>query len=363
MAAPSAEAAAPNARVAVENEAPLHVAVFGAGIIASDAHHFALKALVRENVRVVAVWSRTEAKAALLAERYGAQTKWYSGERGVTEVLSRTDVHACVLAVPICELTKFSIRCLDAGKHVLSEKPIAHNVAAARQALNRPRKSNALYAVAENFRFEEGVVAATADAGRLNPVCISLVGAMHMPPESRFAKDWRLAPRHVGAQLLDGGVHFVAALRMAARADVVRVAATTSTGSMHLPAPDSCSAMLEFENGVHATMLISYAAAEFVWEMRVIATDGDLCLKRAKGSPGYRLETRLCGNLVTKEFGFTGIEQEFACFAQSCREGKVDKRIDARAAFNDLATIEAIVKSAESGQAVVVEKLDDAKQP
>lgn len=353
----AAAMSSPTAHGTVDNS-PLRVALFGAGIIAADAHHFALKALAPDNVCVVGVWSRTGAKASSLAERYGSQAKWYSGLRGIDDVLSREDVDACVLAVPICELATFSIRCLNAGKHVLSEKPIAHNVVAARQALDRASNVNALYAVAENFRFEQGVVAAAIDSARLNPVCISLVAAMHMPPESRFARDWRLAPRHVGAQLLDGGVHFVAALRMVTRSNVVRVAATTSTGSMHLPSPDSCSAVLEFENGVHATMLISYAAAEFVWEMRVIATDGDLCLKRVKGTPGYKLETRLAGNLVTKQFMFNGIEEEFSCFAECCRKGKIDNRIDARSAFNDLATIEAIVKSAETRQSVLVEKFD-----
>lgn len=335
----------------------LGVALFGAGIIAGGAHYQALTALAGEGVCVRAVWSRTSQHASALAGRYGEQVTWHAGDEGVDAVLALADVQAAVLAVPISELAALAARCRAAGLHVLSEKPVAHSVAAARVALASPART--LYAVAENFRFEAGVVAAAFDAARLNPVCIALTAAMHMPPESHFATTWRLRPEHVGAQLLDGGVHFVAAMRMAARADVVRVCAVSSTASMHLPQPDSASAMLEFANGVHGTLLISYAAMEFVWEMRVIATDGDLCLRRVKGTPGYVLETRHAGKRVVREFPFCGINAEFKCFVQCCRSGKLDSRLSPASAFNDLATIEAIVKSAETGQAVAVARLDE----
>lgn len=347
---------------------PLRVAVLGAGIIACSAHYTALMALGPDAARVVAVWSRTAHKAQALAARYGADVAWFDGIGGVEKVLQRPDVDACVLAVPIMELASLSTRCLDAGKHVLSEKPIAHSVAAARPLLARASSCSTaasegpLFAVAENFRFEGGVMAAAVDAARLNPVCISLVAAVPMPPGSRFATPWRLAPRYVGAQLLDGGVHFVAAMRAVAKADVVRVAARTSTASMHLAAPDSTSAMLEFANGVHATLMISYAAAEFVWEMRVIATDGDLLLRRSRAKPGYVLETRLGGSMeaqkVTREYPFSGIDDEFRFFVASCHAGKLDPRLQPTHAFNDLATIEAIVRSAEKNEMVEVQVLE-----
>lgn len=334
------------------------VALLGAGIIAAGSHYHALSALVSDDVVVRAVWSRTQARAAALAARYGAHVVPYANDDGIDAVLARPDVQAVVLAVPIAQLAALAARCRAAGKHVLSEKPVAHNVQAARAALTAP-PSPSFHAVAENFRFEAGVVAAAVDAARINPVCISLTAAMHMPPESHFATSWRLSPQHVGAQLLDGGVHFVAALRMVAKADVVRVCAAVSTASMHLPKPDSASSMLEFANGVHGTMLLTYAAMEFVWEMRVVGTDGDLCLRRVKGTPGYVLETRSAGKCVVKEFPFCGIDYEFKCFVDSCRSGKLDKRLSAVSAFNDLATIEAIVESAERRSSVTVARLVD----
>eukprot|EP00171_Calliarthron_tuberculosum_P022531 IDg22531t1 len=366
----AASAAAPAlARTPASGDA-LGVAVFGAGIIAQGAHFHALSLLAAGAdakgagaadgcVRVRAVWSRTSQHASTLAARYGSSVSWHVGDEGVADILARPDVHAAVLAVPIAELSALGARCRAAGLHVLSEKPVAHSVAAARDALLARAPARALYAVAENFRFEAGVVAAAADAARLNPVCISLTAAMHMPPESHFATSWRLRPRHVGAQLLDGGVHFVAAMRMAARSDVVRVCAAASTASMHLPNPDSASAMLQFANGVHGTLLISYAAMEFVWEMRVIATDGDLCLRRVKGKPGYTLETRHAGKTMHKSYPFCGIDEEFKCFVQCCRSGTLDPRLSPACAFNDLATIEAIVQSADTGMAVTVARLYD----
>lgn len=333
----------------------LGIAVFGAGIIANDAHFRALSSL--SGVAVRCVWSRSAPRAESLAARYGATIPAFSGASAIDEALAQPGVDAVVLAVPIAELAGLAARCRAAGKHVLSEKPLAHCVRAARVALAAPGEG--VYGVAENYRFEAGIVAAAEAACKVRPMMVSIVAAMPMPPGARYATEWRMKPRHVGGQLLDGGVHFVAALRMLAGADVVRVGAAASNVADHLPPPDSASAALSFTNGVHGTLAVSYAAKEFVWELRVIGAAGDVVLRRVQGKPGYVLETRVDGKKDEKHFPFSGIGEEFACFVDCCRSGKTDERIDAHMAFNDLATVEAIVEAAETQQSVAVAQVEE----
>jgi predicted dehydrogenase len=64
-----------------------------------------------------------------------------------------------ILALPILTQPEFVEAALAAGKHVLSEKPIAGTVSRAEQLIKYYKsnavKGNATWAVAENFRFLE----------------------------------------------------------------------------------------------------------------------------------------------------------------------------------------------------------------
>lgn len=45
----------------------------------------------------------------------------YSGDDGLEQLLKREDVHAVVIALPISKQPEVIVKCLKAGKHVLSE--------------------------------------------------------------------------------------------------------------------------------------------------------------------------------------------------------------------------------------------------
>lgn len=79
-------------------------------------------------------------------------------------LLSRTDIEAIIIAVPIYATADLVRKALSAGKHVLSEKPIAPDVQTAQSLLNYYEEVAAqktiIWAVGENFRFWNPVVKA-----------------------------------------------------------------------------------------------------------------------------------------------------------------------------------------------------------
>lgn len=354
---------------------PVTLGLLGAGTFAREAHLPALKPLIAANAaRVAAVWSRTAAPAAALAAAYAALAPNSNppdalhGPDGADALLARADVDAVILAVPIAELAPLALRALRAGKHVLAEKPLASSEAEARAALEqyaaiRPADRRPLYCVAENFRCEEAVARAAAAARALGrTISVDLVAHCVMRRGSKYARGWRLdGGNDVYGQMLDGGVHYVAGLRVAAGADVVRLAARTRLCSDHLPGVDTAHALVEFGNGVSGTFVCSFAAENFKWELTVLCRGGRVLLRRAVvgGTGGYTLQVeRADGTTEPEQFlAFCGVESEFHAFVRSVAQGEVDGRISAQAAFNDLAVITSLVVSSETGQFVDVPRV------
>lgn len=349
---------------------PVRLALLGAGEFARDMHAPALQAQVSAGrAEVVAVWSRTRASAAALAAAYGARVAVCDGDSHPDPVdAARGRADAVVLALPIALLACTAESALRAGLHVLSEKPVAMStdvadgvfryVAAARPAMP-------VYAVAENLRFEKAVRrAAELVRERCGKVIgLHLVAQYPVKEDSKYVCDWRLQPAYNGGWLLDGGVHVIAAMRVLLGADVTAVCARASGKSEFLPPPDTVTASLEFASTggepIHGSMFLSYCTATFLWEMRVVGAKGDVMLARLQGKLEYRLSTYgpEKSDVEHVELPFTGIDEEFEQFVISCQTGKVHPDLDARAAYNDLATIEAMLQSASSGQLVTVKQL------
>lgn len=354
---------------------PVGVGLIGSGVFAREAHLPNLRPLIKSGrVEVRAIWSRTAKSAEALASLYvadglkGSSTpKVLFGDRGRADLLAIEEIDAVLIAVAIGQLSPVALEALRAGKHVLAEKPLASDAEEGYQALVEHaamKEGRPLYCVAENFRCEAALLKAASIAKELgSPISLELAAHMTMTAGSKYAFGWRLDAAnlgYIGGQLLDGGVHHVAAMRMVAGqgSDVTRVAAAARLCSEHLPVMDTASAVLVFENGVTGTYSISFAVSNHKWEMTVVCRNGRVTVTRAvkEGVAGYVLKTeRSTAVDVEEEFlAFTGIGSEMEDFVSACEHRSPEYRISARAAYNDLATIQAIVDSSESGAFVSV---------
>jgi len=75
------------------------------------------------------------------------------------DLLAREDIHAVIIAVPVFLQSSLIKQALAAGKHVLSEKPIAEDVTTAQDLIQwyRGERRKEIWSVAENFRFLPGI--------------------------------------------------------------------------------------------------------------------------------------------------------------------------------------------------------------
>ncbi|CAN8071459.1 unnamed protein product [Agarophyton chilense] len=353
---------------------PIRLALLGAGIFASSAHKNCIQTLQENSeVQVNLVWSRSLVSAQKLAIQYGSQViiAHASSSDDPEAVLNsaldalrknRAVIDAVVLAVPIPQLAPFSQMILAEGIHVLAEKPLAADLDSAKQLLQESEKSKAIHAIAENFRFEPVFKKAHE---RLKNVCgnvisVQLTAQTPMPPGSRYGRGWRMDLSGTGI-LLDGMVHHIAGMRVVLGADVARVCATCSKKTQEFSGPDTVNGAVEFSNGIPGTVFVTYAGNTFLWAFRVIGTAGDLLIERSFPRPGYKLSfvRRIEGrnDVIEEELSFFGIESEFEAFIRSCRSGKINIDLDSAAAYNDLATVSALVSSSDSKKWVDVEQL------
>ena len=317
---------------------PIRIALAGAGIYARNAH---LPALLeqREAFEVAAVYSRTAAAAQALAAQAGSAIPIFTDFQ---QLFDAPGIEAVDILLPIPVQADFVNAALRAGKHVISEKPIAPDSATARALIDLHRRTpGQAWMVGENWRYEEAFERA-ADLVRQGAIgrplsCYWAQFSSLKPGNPYYATAWRRSG-FAGGLVLDGAVHLVAALRLVL-GEIAQVTAATALFAADLPPVDSVAATLRFASGAIGALVVSYAAAS-PWgaPLTIVGERGSLRVQRGRveltGADGA-VEVIECGKLH-------GVQRELAAFAQAIRHG-TPHRNPPEEALRDLEVIEQMV--------------------
>ncbi|MDP8968681.1 MAG: Gfo/Idh/MocA family oxidoreductase [Actinomycetota bacterium] len=184
----------------------------------------------------VAVWSRRPERAGELAEKHGIEL----ATADVDELLAHPGLEAVHVATPVATHAEIATAAARRGLHVLCEKPLAMDLAQAREVVAAIEQAGVVGVVNYGRRFQETRerllqrVAEVAGAPRM--VSISLVFDDHAEPGSRpftWVQDAALG----GGRLQGYGVHDLDLL-LAAFAEIESIAAATEVGVGERAAPD-----------------------------------------------------------------------------------------------------------------------------
>ncbi|NDG98046.1 MAG: gfo/Idh/MocA family oxidoreductase, partial [Proteobacteria bacterium] len=218
-----------------------HTRTFGA-----DGHH--LRWLI----------GRVPERAAAFANEYGY------GKHGtdLEAALNDRSVDAVILCTPSEQHEAQALACLDAGKHVLIEIPVAMSAAGAARVADRTRASGLSAMVAHTHRYHPGIRTAHAEiaAGRLS---LSNIVARYMflrrenVGASGYRRSWtdNLLWHH-GCHATDLVMHLLGASSSAQ----VEVASIIATPDASVGAPLDLSIVLRTADDRLATIAMSYNA-------------------------------------------------------------------------------------------------------
>ena len=155
--------------------------------------------------KVVAV---SDLKADLLkeiADKYGVEKRYPSGE----EMLAKEKLDVVSIATPNISHKSLPFAALEAGCHVLCEKPMAMNAAEAREMLAAARKAGKRLMIDFSYRFTEQSMAlkAQVDAGILGDVYFGRTVWHRRRGMPKFGGWFGQKAFSGGGPLIDLGVH------------------------------------------------------------------------------------------------------------------------------------------------------------
>lgn len=237
----------------------LKVGVIGCGSISVRRHLPEYAA--NENVRIVAVCDINEERAQDTAELYNAKL-FFDYE----EMLKDPEIDAISVCLPNYLHAPVSIAALNAGKHVLCEKPMATSRDEAEQMIAAAESNNKKLMIAHNQRFVSSHAKAKqilAD-GELGKVYSFRTAFGHGGPEGWSADgrdSWffRKEEAFIGA-MGDLGVHKSDLIRYLLGEEVTEVAAfVESTAKEGTDIDDNAVCILKMESGIIGTMAASWS--------------------------------------------------------------------------------------------------------
>ncbi len=231
----------------------MRIGCLGAARIAPAA--LVAPAQVRGGAVLQAVAARDPQRAAAFAGRHG----FLRSEGDYDALIAAPDIDLIYNALPVNLHAVWSIRALEAGKHVLCEKPFAMNAAEADAVLAAGQASGRRVIEAFHYRYHPGFAQLLAwiRAGAIGDVT-GLDAAFSVPIADLGGTEIRHRPETGGGAFMDLGCYplsWTLAVMEAAPVTVEARAILTPRG-----VDESLEASLMFAGGVEASLSASMAA-------------------------------------------------------------------------------------------------------
>ncbi len=292
-------------------------------------------------------------KARGVGEQYGVERHYRYAEFG--EMLKSGEVDALYLATPNWRHAEFIIPALQAGIHVLAEKPLEVTAAKCQEILDAQKASSAKLMVAYRLHFEPATLAAidmirAGDLGELT--LFTSTFAQMVDPANHRGKNGDLA-----GPVFDMGPYPVNAARYIFGDEPTEV--VSAIGTRHKEAgfgdfDDTVAVTLRFPQGRIAQFVLSYYS-NTIDTYVAVGTKGSLEL-----NPGYMygkpLEQKITiGESITRN-SFKNTDHfggEMKYFSDCILNG-TDPEPDGEEGLADVRVLEGIMQALKSGQSVTL---------
>lgn len=244
-----------------------------------------------EKSKVVAFVSGHPDKASKLALRYGVDFKNIYNYENYDSIKNNPEVDVIYVVLPNGMHAEYTVRGLQAGKHVLCEKPMANTPAECQQMIDAAHKVDRKLMIAYRCRYEpyNREAIRIARSGELGPTQMILADAGFRIGDP---KQWRLNKQMAGGgSLMDIGIYALNASRYLTGEEPKEVNAMiySTPGDLRFKeVEEHITFQLRFPSGILANCSSSYGYFQQS-HYRVMGTDARLGVDPATWYSGLRL--------------------------------------------------------------------------
>lgn len=246
----------------------MRVAIIGAGLQAKRR-----APVIKDwpDAELAIITAKNQAEAELLAQKMGCE----AGE-GWETIVTRPDIDIVLVCTPPDSHALISIAAMQAGKHVLCEKPLTRTISEAEEMIAVAQSTGMTLKCGFNHRHHPAIWKAKQlfDQGMFGePVFGRCTYGICGRPG--YEKEWRADPKVVsGGQFMEQGIHAVDLFRWFL-GDFQQVTGFTSTKYFEIsPLEDNGFALLRTGSGVIASIHSSLTQWKNLFIFEVFGKDG-----------------------------------------------------------------------------------------
>jgi len=283
----------------------MRLAIVGCGLIGRK------RATAASGHEIVVVCDRDEGRAHELAQITGSHAVMDWREA------IQADIDAVIVATTHDQLAGISIGAIEAGRHVLVEKPAGRTLAEAQAVAAAAVKHQRIVKTGFNHRFHPAFLKAReiVNSGALGPLMFIRARYGH-GGRLGYENEWRAQPTiSGGGELIDQGSHLIDLSRWFL-SDLTVDYAAVPTLFWNMPADDNCFVALRSKTGQLAWLHASWTEWKNTFSFEIFGRDGKLVIDGLGGSYGierltfYRMLPQM-GPPETTVFNFPGEDQSW----------------------------------------------------
>ncbi|RXZ84292.1 gfo/Idh/MocA family oxidoreductase [Paenibacillaceae bacterium] len=301
-----------------------------------------------ETAEVLAIASRDLAKAEETAQKLDIPVAYGSYEA----LIADNNIDAVYIPLPNHLHMEWAIRAMEAGKHVLCEKPLALNAAEAERMVGASAKAGVHLAEAFMYRHHPRYtrmkeIIKSGEIGEIRGIYGNFTfNNAGDASNVRYRRDWG------GGSLYDVGCYPISAARMLLEAEPEAATVHALISPEHDNVDMMASGVLEFAGGVALTFDCGMWAA-FRNSLEVLGTEGRIEVPSAfVGDPNFYVSTN-AGRREEKQETLNQYALQADAFAAAVR-GEQPRFAPSDAVLN-MKVIDACLKSAYERQRVTIE--------
>jgi len=269
--------------------------------------------------------------------------------RNVGNLVRNPNVGLCVIITPHNTHARLAIQCLEAGKHVVVEKPMCLTVKEATAMIQAARKNGVTLTVFHNRRHDGDYLAIkrAIDDGRIGKVFhVEMWGGGYGRPGTWWRSDKRIS----GGHFYDWGAHYFDWLLnlMAPRKMVGVTGAFHKLVWKHVTNEDHVEAFIKFDDGAVADVQFSSIACVGKPRWRILGTQGAIV---DRGGGSFELHSVVKGLQMRTEVRYQ--DSDWGAYHRNLADHLLrgaELEVKPEQARRVIAVIEAAEKSSKSGR-------------